>query len=203
MLKKASFRSFTLPKLHLGTRLLVLFLSLLLLSVVTVGISSYVKARQMTVDTIENRLEREAQLMGYIAENLKFVYVSDEEYFMQQLEINVRSQQNKLKEDGIDSDFFYIQNGKPTPFKVSSKAGNLFSDKLLSSIQTAKNGVIHQQIDGQDFTVAFQEMKEVNGIYVILIPSNTYMGAVNGMAFFTLAVILLSVLAATVLISLL
>ena len=74
---------------------------LLVLTGVVVGASSYIKAKDMNMESIENRLVRETELMGYIAENLKFVYVSDKDYFMQQLEANVRSQQKKLKEDGI------------------------------------------------------------------------------------------------------
>lgn len=188
-------------KLSLGTRLFILFLSLLMTSIFTVGISSYSKAKEMAVDTIEDRLAREAQLMGYIAENLKFVYVSDEDYFRQQLEVNVRSQQNKLKEDGIASDFFYLSEGKVNPFKVSQKAETSFSADQINSIQKAKNGVIHSEFNGQDYTIAFQEMKAISGIYIILIPTSTYMGPVNEMAYFTLAVIAISIVAATLLIT--
>lgn len=188
-------------KLSLGTRLFILFLSIMVTSIFTVGISCYSKAKEMAVDTIEDRLDREAQLMGYIAENLKFVYVSDEKYFRQQLEVNVRSQQNKLKEDGIASDFFYLSEGKVTPFKVSQKAINPFSTQEINSIQKSQNGVIHSEFNGKDYTIAFQKMKEIDGIYIILIPTSTYMGPVNEMAYFTLAVIAISVVTATVLIT--
>lgn len=189
-------------KLTLSTRLLLIFISLLVISVVSVGFSSYFKARAMAVETVENRLEREAELMGYIAENLKFVYVSDDQYFLQQLESNVRSQQKKLLDDGITSDFFYLEDGKASPFKVSKDSETRFSNDLLSAIQKEKNGVIHEQLNGKDYTVAFQEMREINGIYIILIPTSTYMGPVNEMAYFTIAVIVISVVAATILISL-
>ena len=96
-----------LQKFNLSTRLFLLFVSLLVLSVVVVGVSSYIKAKDMNMETIENRLVRETDLMGYIAANLKFVYVSDVDYFMQQLDSNVRTQKEKLKSDGITSEFFY------------------------------------------------------------------------------------------------
>ncbi|MFT9597192.1 methyl-accepting chemotaxis protein [Mesobacillus sp.] len=191
-----------LSSFTLGTRLLLLFISLLMVSVVTVGVSSYMKARNMAVETVEHRLEREAQLIGYIAENLKFVYISDEEYFRQQLEANVRSQQKKLKDDGIASDFFYISDGKAAPFNASKKSEYNFSDSQIESIQQSKNGVIHSEFNGQDYTIAFNEMKEINGIYVIVIPTSTYMGPVNEMAYFTIVVILISLLASTLMISL-
>ena len=191
-----------LSSFTLGTRLLLLFISLLMVSVVTVGVSSYMKARNMAVETVEHRLEREAQLIGYIAENLKFVYISDEEYFRQQLEANVRSQQKKLKDDGIASDFFYISDGKAAHFKVSNKSEYNFSDSQIKSIQQSKNGVIHSAFNGQDYTIAFNEMKEINGIYVIVIPTSTYMGPVNEMAYFTIIVVLISLLVSAIMISL-
>ena len=53
-----------------------------------------------------------------------------------------------------------------------------------------------------DYTIAFQEMKEMHGIYVLLIPTDTYMQPVTEMLYFTIAVILISMIAAAVLISL-
>jgi methyl-accepting chemotaxis protein len=189
-------------KLSLGTRLFILFFSLLIASVVSVGASSYIKAKNMAIETIENRLEREAEIMGYIAENLKFVYVSDEAYFMQQLETNVRLQQKKLENDGITSDFYYLVDGKVTPFKVSQKSGASFSKETIAGIENSKSGVIHEKVNGSDYTVAFQEMKEINGIYILLIPTDTYMQPVHSMLYFTIAVIVISMVAATILISL-
>jgi methyl-accepting chemotaxis protein len=189
-------------KLSLGTRLFILFFSLLIASVVSVGASSYIKAKNMAIETIENRLEREAEIMGYIAENLKFVYVSDEAYFKQQLEANVRSQQKKLENDGITSDFYSIVDGKTTPFKVSQKSGEPFTKETIASIEKAKNGVIHENINGSDYTIAFQGMKEINGIYVLLIPTHTYMQPVTEMLYFTIAVIVISMMVGAILISL-
>src|SRR5690554_1193711 len=98
-----SFYREALHKFSLRNRLLALFISILIISIVVVGISSYNKARDMTMESIENRLVREAELMGYIASNLKFVYVSDAAYFMQQLETSIQEQQKKLADDGISS----------------------------------------------------------------------------------------------------
>lgn len=199
--KKNYFSSLN-HKLSLGTRLFVIFISLLVVSIVTVGVSSYIKAKDMALETIESRLAREAELMGYMAENLKFVYVSDKEYFMQQLEASVRSQQKKLKDDGITADFFYIADKKAVPFKVSKKSNAVFTETIVNKVMKSKNGVIREKVNGADYTVAFQEMKEINGIYVLLIPTKSYMGAVSEMAYFSVAAILISILAATGIISL-
>ena len=83
-------------------------------------------------------MEREAEIMGYIAENLKFVYVSDEAYFKQQLEANVRSQQKKLENDGIASDFYSIVDGKTTPFKVARNPVSLSPRKRSLALKKLK-----------------------------------------------------------------
>jgi methyl-accepting chemotaxis protein len=115
-------------RLSLRNRLLFLFLLLLILSINTVGISSYLKAKDTTISTIESRLSREAEITSYIAKNLKFLYVSDDQYFMQQLEISVREQQKQLKKDGMTSDFLYISKDRAIPFKVSHESDLTFSD---------------------------------------------------------------------------
>ena len=186
-----------LHKFNLSTRLFLLFVSLLVLSVVVVGVSSYIKAKDMNTKTIENRLVRETDLMGYIAENLKFVYVSDNDYFMQQLDTNVRTQKEKLKSDGITSEFFYIVDKKVTPFKVSEKSLPTISNQVINQITETKTGVLHEKIKGEDYTITFQAMKEIGGTFGIIIPTKSYMDPVTQMAYFTLIVIIISILITT------
>ncbi|MFA1820191.1 hypothetical protein ACDX78_08395 [Virgibacillus oceani] len=71
--------------------------------------------------SIEERLNHETQLMKYIAQNLHFTYVNDEGYFMQQLNFNIRSQQNQLAGDGIASEYFYITENEVIPFQSVMK----------------------------------------------------------------------------------
>lgn len=183
-------------RITLRTRLLFLFVSLLLFSICAVGISSYLKAKEMTVETIESRLAREAELMQYIAGNLKFVYIGDEDYFMQQLEASVRAQQKKLEDDGIVSEVFYIVDKKVIPFKVSKDSLPSISKRMIQNISEANTGLFHEEINGMDYTISFQEMKEINGTYVLLIPTESYMAPVTQMASFTGIVMLLSLIAA-------
>ncbi|MUK88295.1 HAMP domain-containing protein [Ornithinibacillus sp. L9] len=156
------------------------------------------KARDTTMDAIENRLVREAELMGYIANNLKFTYVSDDDYFMQQLDINIRSQHEKLDQDGITSDYFYITNNELTPFSVSQDTIPTISEDLIHTISESKNGILHRNIEGVKYTITFREMEEIDGIYVLLVPTASYMGNVNQMAYFTIAVGLGSIVVSTI-----
>jgi methyl-accepting chemotaxis protein len=189
-----------LTKFSLQTRLLVLFISLLVFSTIVVGISSYLKAKDTTIHTIENRLVREAEIMGYIAKNLKFLYVSDDEYFMQQLEINVRSQHKQLEEDGISSHFYFVKDGQATPFQISKESNIPFSDSLTEKIRQEGNGVFHATFEGDQYTISVQEMDEIQGIYVLLVPTKSFMGPVNEMSLYTISVVIASVIISTILI---
>ncbi|XTP56956.1 methyl-accepting chemotaxis protein [Niallia sp. Krafla_26] len=169
-----------------------------MISVCIVGVSSYVKAKETTMETIENRLQREAELMGYIAEFLKFVYVSDEGYFMQQLESNVRQQQEKLDSDGISSDFFYIANKEVIPFNVSKESIPDIPERMVNTMSETKNGVFHETLNGVDYTIAFHDISEIGGIYGLLIPTDSYMEPVNSMAYFSLVIIAASIIVTTI-----
>ncbi|WP_019154095.1 methyl-accepting chemotaxis protein [Robertmurraya massiliosenegalensis] len=211
-MKKSRFKTLTslknmkgsgekfIQKLSLGMRLFILFISLLILAVVGVGVSSYMKAQEITMDTIEKRLVRETELIGYIAENLKFVYVSDDDYFMQQLESSVRSQQEVLKREGIESEVMYIADGAAIPFKISEKSLPNLSPELLNEMTGMKNGLMHKTIDHKEYTITFRELEEVGGIYVMLIPTNSYLQPVQQMIYFILIGIGISVLVTTIII---
>lgn len=191
-------------KLGLRSRLLILFISLLIFSTIAVGITSYLKAKDMTKNSIENRLEREAEFMGYIAENLKFLYITSEEYFMEQLEENIQNQQNKLENDGIRSEYFYISDrGEAVSFNVSENVLPTIPESVVNHIRETKNGIIHEQIEGEAYTLSVQEIDVMAGIYVLLVPTNTYMDPVNQMAYFTIIIMIVSIVIATMVIALL
>ncbi len=180
-------------KINLGTRLFILFITLMLASITAVGLVSYTKSKEMTIDSIENRLVREVELMGYIAEPLKFTYISDEAYFMQQLEVNIRAQKDTLKEDGILPEFFYISNNEIQPFKVSEDNLPSMTDNMVETMVSRKKGILKESIDGVEYTITYKEMKELDGIYGLIVPTKSYLSPVHDMGFFTLMVILGSV----------
>ncbi|WP_306453933.1 methyl-accepting chemotaxis protein [Bacillus sp. FJAT-45350] len=198
--KKRSIVEKLLYKFSLRTRLLILFIFLLILATNAVGGISYIKAKETTLQAIENRLVREADIMSYTAANLKFLYVSDYEYFIQQLETHIRTQQRQLNDDGITTEFFYIKDNQAVPFNVSKDSGIEFSDSLVDKIVTTENGVFHDTIDGIEYTIAYQEMREISGTYILVVPTASYMGPINQVANYTLTVIIISIIISTVLI---
>ena len=187
--KQKASRFFTwLNNVSLRNRLLVLFLFLLTISIALVGFTSYYHAKNVTTEAIENRLVRETQLMNYIADHLRFLYPGDDEYFMQQLEINIRNQQQTLEEEGIDSEYFYIQNEEVIPFRLSEESLPNISPEVQHTIAKVGSGVIHETIDGEAYTLSFEPMEEVNGTYVLLVPTKTYMGPIQNMSSFIIAI---------------
>ncbi|WP_052345721.1 methyl-accepting chemotaxis protein [Paucisalibacillus sp. EB02] len=184
--------------ISLRKRLLIIFLSLLTISVIAVGISSYSIARNTTMEAIEKRLLSEVDLTSDLASNLKFTYVSDEDYFWQQLEISVRSQKVKLDSDGMKSDYFYITENNVVPFKISEETLLEIPASLISAIQEKEHGTIHQSVNGEDYTVSFVEMDEINGTYVVMVQTSSYMGSINQMAYFMIGIIIVSILIATI-----
>ncbi|RKQ31349.1 methyl-accepting chemotaxis protein [Oceanobacillus halophilus] len=196
---KFSFKKL-LSKTPLQTRLLVPFLTLMIVSVLAVGISSYLQAKNMTMNTIKDRLQREVQLMGYIAENLHFTYVSDKAYFMQQLNANIRNQQEQLANDGIESEFFYITNHSLNPFPISNDSLPAIPDNLIEKIISSENGQIVEKLDGEEFTISFQQMDEISGTYALIVPTNSFMGPVHNMGTFSIILTLLSIIVSSILI---
>lgn len=185
----------------LRDRLLILFVLLLTLSISAVGISSYTKAKDMLVENVEKRLERESESIGYVVRNLKFVYVSDQDYFRQQVEMSITEQQRQLEQHGFASDFFYLtDDGEMVPFKVSRSSDISFTDEAIARIANEQNLVFHETIDGVDYTLSVRDMPEIQGRYILMVPTDSYFGPVYGMAQFTLIISAISLAVSTFLI---
>ncbi|KEF36764.1 methyl-accepting chemotaxis protein [Schinkia azotoformans MEV2011] len=189
-------------RLSLQSRLLLIFILLFVVSINILGFTLYSKAKTTTIQIIEDRLSREVEIMSYIIKNLKFVYISDENYFFQQVEMSVRDQHKQLAADGIASDMYYMQNGKITPFQVSKKVENTFLSELVEKINKMDKGLFHEQLEGKDYTISVQKMNEINGNYVLVVPTNSYLGPVNQMHSFIIVLVIISLMICTILISL-
>ncbi|WP_231686822.1 methyl-accepting chemotaxis protein [Bacillus sp. JCM 19034] len=180
--KKVSFYQKIMTRLNLRVRLFILFFSLLTISIVTVGLTSYILAERATLESMENRLKRETELIGHLAENLRFLYVSDDDYFMQMLNTSIRNQQQTFLDEGMDAEFMYITNGAIIPFNVSQDSLPPVNEDVISDIANLKNGIIHTSLDNTFYTITFRELRELDGVYAILIPRNDYMTSVHQMA---------------------
>lgn len=164
------------------------------------GFTLYSIAKNTTIQMIEDRLNREVEIMSYIVKNLKFVYISDEKYFMQQVEMSVRDQHRQLKEDGINSEFYYIQNEKVIPFKVSDKANITLPISMINKINKLENGVFHSKLSGKNYIISVKKINEINGDYVLLVPMESILEPVTQMHNFIITLVIVSLVISTFLI---
>lgn len=104
------------------TRLLLLFVTLLMLSIGSIGYISYSKAKDLLIDANEKRIAREIKVSQEMTESLKRSHVNDLDQFEEQLEYVIRGQSVEMLQDGLRADFFRIyEDGHVQPFKVSEK----------------------------------------------------------------------------------
>lgn len=196
-INKKNIRGWIL-KLSLENRLLLLFGSILIVSISFVGFISYQKSKSTTMSIIENRLDREVNTMYEIAQNLMYIYVGDEEKFISRVNATIKKQQAELIQDGLDADFFLLTGKSATPFKVSERSLINFPNELIEKIADEKNGTLHYQINGKDYTFAYKEIQELKGVYVLAVPTASYMGTIERLAKLTIATIFISVVAAAI-----
>lgn len=181
-------------RLNLQTKLLLMMLSLVVLTISIVGIFSYNKAFDTTRTIIENRLERETETTYDIAKNLKFSFIRDEEMFNKRLDESINTQYVGLQQDDMKSSIFLFKNGKVTPYKATGKDKLPLSSENKKQINELQNGVLHTDIEDKKYTLAFKRIQELNGIYVIAIETESYMQPVYELRNFMAAAVIISIL---------
>ncbi len=181
-----------LLKISLQSRLLILFLSFLIVSIGIVGYVSYQKAENTTRKIIENRLDREVNTMYEIAQNLMYIYVGKEDQFLHKFNSSIRKQQAELVQDGLSADFFLVANNEVKPFKVSERSRIRFPAEFINKIKKEKQGVFHYSIEGKDYTVAYKEIQELKGLYMLVVPTDSYIGTIKQLKQMTLITMAIS-----------
>jgi methyl-accepting chemotaxis protein len=177
----------------------MLVLVLLIASISVVGFTSYVKAKETTMDIIEDRLQREVNTTGEIAENLMFAYLGDEEEFIERFnKVVLTNQSSELIQDGLSAEFFLVNENKSTPYLINKNTKISFSDRLITEIAEKENGVIHKNIKGKDYTLSFKNVQELKGQFLIAVPTENYLKTTSELAAFTAWMVLISALITTI-----
>ncbi|MFC0270017.1 methyl-accepting chemotaxis protein [Metabacillus herbersteinensis] len=184
----------------LQLRLILLVLTLLITSVCIVGFTSYSKAKDTTMEIIENRLEREVNTTNEISANLIYAFIGNEEGFFEKFNKSVvTNQSSQLIQDGLAAEFFLIKDSKVEPMDLNKNTKLTFTEKQVNEIINKDQGILHKQISGTDYTLSFKEIQELKGIFLIAVPTESYMGTINELAEFTGLIVLISVLITTIL----
>lgn len=189
--------------LSLRARLLVSILTVLVASVGFLSFVSYDKSRSTTITIIENRLEREAFTMDEIAQGLMYSFIGDKEGFLKKFNSTVRSQDAQLTQDGLSGQFFLLHQKKVTPFSISKGSPLVFPESVLKEVEQKKYGTLHFEFKGEDYTLAFKHIPELNGIYLLAVPTADYLGSINELGTFMLIASIFSIIITSIVIILL
>ncbi|MFC4410486.1 methyl-accepting chemotaxis protein [Chungangia koreensis] len=159
-------------------RLLLFFSIILLLSTVVIGTTTYLKAKNSTMELISSRLDREVNIINDLAKTLMTIHLGDREQFMVDLEKAVKRQHVSLVQDGLGADMYYIKEGQAIPFSVSKNSVQL-SEPIIKKISDLGKGTIHVNLSGEPYTISFFKVQELGGEYVIALPDEDYLTSIH------------------------
>lgn len=198
-LKSISTKVGILNKVGLKARLLILVLSLLITSVSVVGFTSYSKAKETTVSLIEHRLKREVNVTYSIVSNLAFAYVGDEAGLNKRIEkVVIPKQASLLLNDGLPADFFLIQNDEALPLNISKNTKIKINKETINKIKNNRNSnLIYSKLSGINYAIAYQDIQELKGTYLIVVPTEKYMTSIDELAKFTGFIVIISAVIAS------
>lgn len=182
-------------RIPLSVRLILFALILLISSITVVGYTAYQKASKTTFNLIEDRLKREVYMTEIAASNLLYAYVNSSDDFFERFDKEVvQRQSSQLIQDGLNADFFFVRNEKATPFSVSVKTKTQIPTAIVKEITKKNSGIIHKSFNGQDYTLAFKEMQELKGIFLLAVPTESFIKPVHELAYSTIWIGIISVL---------
>ncbi|BBU40217.1 hypothetical protein APP_25090 [Aeribacillus pallidus] len=182
-------------RIPLSVRLILFALILLISSITVVGYTAYQKASETTFNLIEDRLKREVYMTEIAASNLLYAYVNSSDDFFERFDKEVvQRQSSQLIQDGLNADFFFVRNEKATPFSVSVKTKTQIPAAIVKEITKKNSGIIHKSFNGQDYTLAFKEMQELKGIFLLAVPTESFIKPVHELAYNTIWIGIISVL---------
>lgn len=175
------------------TRLLLLFVTLLMLSIGSIGYISYSKAKDLLIDANEKRIAREIKVSQEMTESLKRSHVNDLDQFEEQLEYVIRGQSVEMLQDGLRADFFRIyEDGHVQPFKVSEKTDFSLGEELVQEIIEAKKGMLYYEFDEKEYLVYFLLVQDVRSIITIALPTSDYLGVIDSLRKSTFMILAIS-----------
>lgn len=133
----------------------------------------------MTVKMMKERLEKETSTIYVMAQNTMLMYVGQEEKFQTKMEQIIRDQDASFAKEGLNASFFLLSEKEVKPFKVSQNSRFKLDDSFIQKLEELESGVLDTKWNGETYTVAFQQIQELRGIYLLVIPQSEYLHNVN------------------------
>lgn len=183
----------TAGKLSLQSRLLILILGLLVITISSVAYISYMISKDSTKQFMEQRLEKDVQSIYDMAQNLMLIYVGNEKQFDKQMNQVIRKLDSELAQDGLKSDYFLIDENRANPLKISETTKVSLDEKTIEDINKKKSGIIQRNINGEKYTISFKNIQELKGVFVIVLHQDLYMSHIRDLAWYISIVAILSI----------
>ncbi|RSL29642.1 methyl-accepting chemotaxis protein [Salibacterium salarium] len=185
--------------MSMAARLNIVFVLLLTFSIVSVGFISYTYAENLLKNSVEERLQREANSTREMAEYLRLAYIGQEDRFEEQFQAGVKEQVVGLMQDDLNTNFFLVDEGV-TPLKVNANQELPGEDIVLNHMEENDSGVLHEDINGERYSYAFLRIQDLNKQLVISLPEKSYIGPIKQLQHSVWIVIGLSLLISTLIV---
>lgn len=166
-------------KLSIQNRLFLFILPLFIITILILTFISINSSEKMTIKMMHERLEKETSTIYVMAQNTMLMYVGQEEKFQSKMEQIIRDQDASFAKEGLNASFFLLSEAEVKPFKVSQASQFKWEDSFIQEVKKLEAGVLETEWNGQTYTVAFQHIQELKGIYLLVIPQEEYLHNVN------------------------
>lgn len=157
-------------KLSIQNRLFLFILPLFIITILILTFISINSSEKMTIKMMHERLEKETSTIYVMAQNTMLMYVGQEEKFQSKMEQIIRDQDASFAKEGLNASFFLLSEAEVKPFKVSQTSQFKWEDSFIQKVKKLEAGVLETKWNGQTYTVAFQHIQELKGIYLLVIP---------------------------------
>jgi methyl-accepting chemotaxis protein len=166
-------------RLSIQNRLFLFVLPLFIITILMLTFISINSSTKMTVKMMKERLEKETSTIYVMAQNTMLMYVGQEEKFQTKMEQIIRDQDASFAKEGLNASFFLLSEKEVKPFKVSQNSRFKLDDSFIQKLEELESGVLDTKWNGETYTVAFQQIQELRGIYLLVIPQSEYLHNVN------------------------
>ncbi|SLL32651.1 H1 [Mycobacteroides abscessus subsp. abscessus] len=166
-------------RFSIQNRLFLFILPLFIITIFILTMISINSSTKITIQMMHERLEKEVDTIYIMAQNTMLMYVGQEEKFQTKMEQIIRDQDASFAKEGLNASFFLLSENEINPFKVSQTSPLKWEDSFIQKVNELESGVLETQWNGKTYTVAFQNIQELKGIYLLVIPQEEYLHNVN------------------------
>jgi len=165
-------------KISLSWRIILPFTTLIFLSASIVGWFTYQESYKNTTTLIENRLQAEAKKM---TEKISLLFFSlNDKQFTNRFKYELNQQKADLANQGLHIEQYAINpNQGQMEYKGVTRHVIPLNQETIEIILQKENGVLHKEIEGKTYTIAFSKAHEMQEIFTVVVSQDDYIGPIE------------------------